>query len=110
MDPLESELEAMFRAADSGDLHEQVQHDVNFHRLIVEASGNETLIGVWRQLRVEARTFITALTTEIDLHKLAEMHRPVLEALAERDPDKAGRALRTHVETFGDLFLKGGSV
>jgi len=90
-------LEAMFRAADSGDLHEQVQHDVNFHRLIVEASGNETLIGVWRQLRVEARTFITALTTEIDLHRLAEMHRPVLEALAERDPDKAGRALRTHV-------------
>jgi DNA-binding GntR family transcriptional regulator len=110
IEPLEAELEAMLRAADSGDLHEQVQHDVNFHRLIVEASGNETLIGVWRQLRVEARTFITALTTEIDLHKLAEMHRPVLEALAERDPDKAGHALRKHVETFGDLFLKGGSL
>src|SRR5207244_7422734 len=38
---LEAELDAMHRAADAGDLHEQVEHDVAFHRLIVEASGNQ---------------------------------------------------------------------
>jgi DNA-binding GntR family transcriptional regulator len=108
LDELEAELDAMHRAADDGDLHEQVEHDVNFHRLIVEASGNGILIEVWRSLRVEARTVITALRTGIDGHEIAEMHRPVLEALRERDPHKAGTVLRHHVEHFGEL-LKGES-
>lgn len=108
LDELEAELDAMHRAADAGDLHEQVEHDVNFHRLIVEASGNGILIEVWRSLRVEARTVITALRTGIDGHEIAEMHRPVLEALREGDPHNAGAALRRHVEHFGEL-LKGES-
>jgi DNA-binding GntR family transcriptional regulator len=39
---LAAELEAMHQAADANDLHTQVEHDVAFHRLIVEASGNRT--------------------------------------------------------------------
>ncbi|MFN8187539.1 MAG: GntR family transcriptional regulator [Gaiellales bacterium] len=106
--PLEAELDAMRRAADAGDLHGMVEHDVRFHRLIVEASGNRTLLEVWRSLRVEARTTITALATGIDHHQLAEMHEPVLRALTDRDPQRAGRALRTHIEEFGQLVLEGG--
>src|SRR5439155_81989 len=37
---LEAEVAAMHRAADAGDLHGQIEHDVAFHRLIVEASRN----------------------------------------------------------------------
>src|ERR671933_2782830 len=47
---LEAEFEAMLRAAEKGDLHEQVRHDVEFHRLIVEASGNGILLDVWSSL------------------------------------------------------------
>src|SRR5947209_6001313 len=36
VEALEAELEAMRAAAETGDLHEQVEHDVAFHRLIVE--------------------------------------------------------------------------
>lgn len=102
---LEAELAAMRRAADAGDLHEQVEHDVNFHRLIVEASGNQILIDVWRSLRVEARTIITALKTGIDRHELVDMHVPILEAIRSGDPDQAGRAVRDHVEHFGEVLL-----
>jgi DNA-binding GntR family transcriptional regulator len=98
---LAAEVEAMRRAADTGDTHEQVEHDVRFHRLIVEASGNATLAEVWGSLRVEARTVITLLRTGIDRHELVEMHLPILEALAQGDPDAAGRAAREHVEHFG---------
>jgi DNA-binding GntR family transcriptional regulator len=106
LEALEQEVAAMHRATDAGDLHAQVEHDVNFHRLIVEASGNSILLDVWNSLRVEARTVITALKTGIDGHEIAEMHRPVLEALEARDPERAGAALRRHVEHFGEL-LKG---
>jgi DNA-binding GntR family transcriptional regulator len=103
---LEEQYEAMLRAADAGDLREQVHHDVEFHRRIVEAAGNRTLLVVWRSLRIEARTVITVIKTDIDLHELAEMHRPLLEALAERDPAKAGRAMRWHFESFAQM-MKG---
>jgi DNA-binding GntR family transcriptional regulator len=106
---LAEELAAMRRAADDGDLHELVEHDVAFHRVIVEASGNGILLDVWISLRVEARTIITALKAGIDYHELADSHEPVLEALADRDPERAGRALRRHIEQFGERLRKGGS-
>jgi len=99
---LEGELEAMHKAADEGDLHEQVVHDVNFHRLIVEAAGNRILLDVWCSLRIESRTIITAVRTGMDGHEIAERHRPVLDALRDRDPDRAGAALRRHLEEFAD--------
>ena len=105
---LEAELAAMRAAADETDLHALVEHDVRFHRVIVEASGNTILLDVWTSLRVEARTIITALKTGIDHHELAETHEPVLAALAERDPERAGQAIRRHIEEFGELVLRGG--
>ncbi len=108
VDALEAELEAMHKAADAHDLHAQVEHDVAFHRLIVEASGNQVLLETWLALRIEARTIVTALRTGLDGHEIAERHRPVLEAFRARDPDRAGTALRRHVEQFGEL-LKGAS-
>jgi DNA-binding GntR family transcriptional regulator len=103
---LEAELEAMHRAADEQDLHAQVEHDVAFHRLIVEAAGNRILLETWQSLRVEGRTLLTALRTGLDGHDIAERHRSVLEALRARDPERAGATLRRHVEQFGEL-LKG---
>jgi DNA-binding GntR family transcriptional regulator len=107
VEQLAGELEAMRKAADAGDLHGQVEADVRFHRLIVEAAGNRTLVEVWSSLRVEARTIITVLATGIDRHELAEMHRPILDALAARDPVEAGRVVREHVEHFGRLLMAG---
>ena len=107
VEALAAELAAMHQAVEKGDLYEQVQHDVEFHRLIVEASGNRVLQDVWRSLRIEARTLISALKADIGGHEIAEMHRPVLEALAEGNAEKAGALLRKHVEYFGELILKG---
>ena len=109
VEALEAELAAMHAAAEKGELYEEVQHDVEFHRLIVEASGNQVLQDMWRSLRIEARTLISVLKVHIGGYELAEMHRPVLEALAEGDAEKAGSLLRNHVEYFGELIMKGDS-
>ena len=104
---LVAELEAMRAAAADGDVHGQVEHDVRFHRLIVEASGNRTLLEVWTSLRVEARTIMTLFKTGLDPAELAEMHQPILDALRTGDPDLAGRTVRDHVEGFRALLLEG---
>ena len=104
---LAAEVAAMRLAADAGDLHEQVEHDVQFHRLMIEASGNRTLLEVWASLGVEARTVMTLLKTGVDRRRLAEMHQPILDALRTGDPELAGRVVRAHVEGFRDLLLEG---
>jgi DNA-binding GntR family transcriptional regulator len=105
---LEAEIDAMHAAADAHDLHAQVEHDVAFHRLIVEASGNSILLETWLSLGIGPRTIVTALRTGLDGHEIAERHRPVLEALRARDPEAAGAAIRRHVEQYGEL-LKGAT-
>ena len=100
VEELEREFEAMRAAAGRKDLHDLAGHDARFHRLIVEAAENKVLLDLWKTLRVEARVVVTALKTDIDFEELAEMHRPLLEALAEGSPEKAGRALRYHFEVL----------
>ena len=107
VEELEREFEAMREAASSDDLQELAAHDATFHRLIVEAAGNQVLLDTWRTLRVEARVVITALKTDIDLQELAELHRPLLEALKEGSPEKAGGALRQHFETLRTMMKRG---
>jgi DNA-binding GntR family transcriptional regulator len=103
---LEREVRAMAKATD---LPEQVEHDVRFHALIVEASGNGRLLELWSSLQVEARTMITALRTGLDPQSAAALHEPIVEALRRRDPDAAGREIRRHVEEFGRMVLEGRS-
>jgi DNA-binding GntR family transcriptional regulator len=106
LDALEDELQAMHDAADRDDLHDQAQHDAAFHRIIVEASGNTILLEVWQSLGVESRTLITALKVGADGHEIAELHRPVIDALRSRNSRRAGVALRNHLLHFSKL-LKG---
>jgi DNA-binding GntR family transcriptional regulator len=108
LERLETELQAMHDAADRGDLHAQAEHDAAFHRVIVEASDNTILVEVWRSLGVESRTLITALKVGADGHELAEMHRPLIEALRSRNPRRSGAALRNHLLYFSKL-LKGAN-
>jgi DNA-binding GntR family transcriptional regulator len=105
---LEAELNAMLTAAAAGDTHDLLTHDVHFHRLIVEASGNEILHQVWRSLRIEARTLITILKSPGDLTEIAESHRPVLEALRDRDAKRSGHLIRRHIESVASWVPTNG--
>ena len=100
---LEAEIDAI---AGAGDLIAQVEHDARFHRLIVEASGNARLLEIWSTLQVEARTTITAVATGLSPAEVAELHRPILEALRRKDADQAGKAIRSHVELFGKRLIE----
>jgi DNA-binding GntR family transcriptional regulator len=100
---LEREVERMAKAEG---LREQVEHDVRFHQLIVEASGNARLIELWESLQVESRTTITALRTGLDPVEVARMHEPIVDALRRADADAAAREIRSHVEAFGRMFAE----
>lgn len=103
-----SHLAAMERAAASGDRHEQVRSDVEFHRTIIAACGNSILYDVWRSLRIEGRTMVTTLRTGIDLDEIAAIHEPILDAMRAQDADAAAAAMHQHFDVLFSLLKEHG--
>ena len=94
---LEEEFEAMREAVRRDDTNALAQHDIAFHRQIVEAAGNSVLEQCWKSLGVESRITISLYGTYMDPSR-----RPSATSAARRDPlgqpGAAGREARKHVE------------
>jgi DNA-binding GntR family transcriptional regulator len=99
-EPVLRELERLYadmaRDAERGDAHEQAFHNARFHNLIVRAAGNSALERLWGMLEPFGRTYVTASVPGTDLRWLGERHREIIQALRDRDPERAAAALRQH--------------
>ena len=106
---LQRELEAMRAAFDRLDLDSFVEHDIAFHRSILEASQNEVLLRVWDSLAVDL--WIRALIGKLSGHfpELVESHRSIVDALEKGRGREAGLLLRNHVETALEFLRKSDS-
>jgi DNA-binding GntR family transcriptional regulator len=100
VETLGQSYQAIQDAARQGDLDAYVRHNSAFHRQIVEAAGNQVMLRVWDALLIEARTRLNLVAFAHDLVAAAASHRPIVEAFAAGDGDRAGRLLRTHAESF----------
>jgi DNA-binding GntR family transcriptional regulator len=97
-------VKEMQQAADVGDVHREAMADAAFHGRIVELGDNATLSRVWRTLEPFSRTYITIVAPGADRRQIADLHAPVLEALAKRDPDLVTAVLHQHfVEAAASL-------
>jgi DNA-binding GntR family transcriptional regulator len=97
-EPLRSELEGLRRAAGSDDRDAYARHNVAFHRVIVEASGNSTLLRLWETLAIEIFPRISLTRAPRDLRKLADSHNAIFEAIVQGNAKTAGRLLRRHAD------------
>lgn len=107
---LEQIYQEMRQAAEEDNLKALTTIDTQFHRVIVQATDNSILLETWNSLRIESRTFVTTvklMLSDLGLMSVVEMHRPIIEALREGDPEKSGAEMRNHVRKFADLFRKG---
>jgi DNA-binding GntR family transcriptional regulator len=93
---LQHHAEAIQSAAEQGDTAAYAQHDFTFHREIVEASGNTTLLYLWDALAFEFRTPLLMVRHAPNLIALAADHFSILEAMVAGDRIRAGRLLREH--------------
>lgn len=100
---LEAEVEAMREAARRGDVQALSEHDIAFHRLIVEAADLDVLTQCWKLLGVDGRITLTLYHTYVEPEEAAELHAPILEAIRSGDGAAAGREARAHVEYFARL-------
>jgi serine phosphatase RsbU (regulator of sigma subunit)/DNA-binding GntR family transcriptional regulator len=106
---LQGEVDAMLAAVRSEDLDAYAEHDVKFHRIILDASQNGVLRRVWDTLAIDIlmRAAIPRVTR--DLLDSAESHRPIAKALEEGRGREAGLLLRNHVETILEYLKRSES-
>ena len=98
------ELEAMKEAVRQDDTNALAQHDIAFHRLIVEAAGNAVLEQCWTSLGVESRITISLYGVYMEPTQAAERHVKLIDAIRDRNPTAAAREARKHVEVSAKLM------
>lgn len=88
----------MDRAAARNDVDTFFHANLGFHDRLVELAGNAKLLTTYRRLVNELRLFRrTTLAQDGALPTSAREHRQIVERIAARDADGAGRALYDHV-------------
>lgn len=97
---LAAHLQGMREAAKSHDVDAMIHHSVWFHRVIMQAAGNELLLRMWESLQVDIHSRKTALQPNIDMAAAAESHAPILAAIAAGDVELACRLSREHQAYF----------
>ncbi|MBX9670570.1 MAG: GntR family transcriptional regulator [Candidatus Obscuribacterales bacterium] len=101
---LENEARRFMAAARKRDFAAYAEHDMAFHRLIVEASGNEILCSTWESIVLELRFRKTL--DKIGEGKLVEFgsaHLPVIDRLKDGDGRGAGKALKSLICKYHGL-------
>ena len=106
---LQGEVDAMLAAVRSDDLDAYAEHDIKFHRIILEASHNGVLRRVWDTLAMDLRMRTAIPRVTRDLYDSAESHRPIANAFEEGRGREAGLLLRNHVETILEYLKRSES-
>lgn len=106
---LQGEVDGMLAAVRSEDLEAYAAHDINFHRIIVEASQNGVLRRVWDTSAIDLCMRAAIPKISRDLYDSAESHRAIVKALEEGRGHDAGLLLRNHVETILEYLKRSES-
>lgn len=88
-------LDRIDRAILAGDTTEVVKADLEFHRAILQAAHNTRLMAAWEQLASPIAVLVRiAMSVDIGFVRgEGGHHQQVLQALIERNPDRAGAVL-----------------
>lgn len=96
-----AELKRMLKELSSVDhpYEELLEIDFRFHRRILQAAGNELMQNLMEVIYEFVVTQMARTTPSPQENKLGRrLHREIVAAIADHDPDGAERAMREHME------------
>jgi DNA-binding GntR family transcriptional regulator len=100
---LQQELENMARAVADGDGKKALRSDRRFHRIIMEAAGHRRLAQLYDIIEVQTSLFMTLTEPFHDnAGDVAELHRPLAEAIVAGDSATAEELAKQHNTQDGE--------
>lgn len=107
LEELERLLVKIGECIQSDDLNAVIEQDTEFHDVLFKATRNERLVQIVSNLREQIQRYRTASLSSPGRMKLAlEEHKQIVEALSERDVEKAQRLAREHIENAENSMLE----
>jgi len=107
LEELERLLVKIGECIQSDDLNAVIEQDTEFHDVLFRATRNERLVQIVSNLREQIQRYRTASLSSPGRMKLAlEEHKQIVEALSERDVEKAQRLAREHIENAENSMLE----
>jgi len=103
---LEEICEKMIQAALAGEVHERTRLNIEFHKTLIRASGNKLISKLFDNLQFGSWSLMTGTLTTMDSVEIATRHRELIEAIRSRDPERARRAAREHIEYGSQSILE----
>lgn len=108
-----AELKRMLKELNSVDrpYEELLEIDFRFHRRILQAAGNELMQNLMEVIYEFVVTQMAQTTPSPRENKLGRrLHREIVAAIADHDPDSAERAMREHMEVVLSRLKKEADV
>jgi DNA-binding GntR family transcriptional regulator len=119
LERLRGEIDAMGKAVEKNDFIDFLDHDVAFHEIVIEQTGNRRQRDMVRNLRDATRSLggtqllqdatrpqdRSAFGLPQNLADVLREHVPILLALEARDPQAAASAMYEHVLDTGRLLM-----
>ncbi|MFZ5641457.1 MAG: GntR family transcriptional regulator [Bacillota bacterium] len=107
LEELERLLVKIGECIQSNDLNAVIEQDTEFHDVLFRATRNERLVQIVSNLREQIQRYRTASLSSPGRMKLAlEEHKQIVEALSERDVEKAQQLAREHIENAENSMLE----
>ena len=107
VDSLRDLVDAGRKATSDGDLSRLIDLDLRFHSRLYEAVGNRVLVdvmrGQWAHIR---RVMAVTLTFTGYRSRVWDEHAAILEAIASRDPERAGALADSHIAAATAMVLE----
>ncbi|GAV25578.1 GntR family transcriptional regulator [Carboxydothermus islandicus] len=108
IEELERVLVKQQSLAESDRLEDIIRADTDFHDVLYRASRNERLIQIVSHLREQIQRFRTASLSQPGRMRIAlEEHKEIVEAIAERNVEKAQALAREHIENAEQSMING---
>src|SRR5262249_13834052 len=105
---LQALIERLHDAAAQRDFEQIVDLDLRFHLAVCRLAQSKRLLEAWCRMDRMRRAFLLRKYALYDDSALiAGSHQPILDALQQRDADRAARLLRTHILDTAERVLDG---
>lgn len=90
----------------SGDPMKLVSADLLFHRSIFQASKNRAASGMFHTIHRAMANMILMTSQLVELEHTLSFHKPILEAIEQKDGDRAANLMAEHLRDASELLIR----
>ena len=102
---LEDAFHMMKAAAEHGDALGYAKFDTQFHRSILEMSGNPTLLEVWESLAIQSSVLHTMFGKHLNVDNTNQLHAGIISGFRKGDKATLLDGIRKHFELIRHFHI-----